>query len=164
METDDWDFLQRLTFGALIFGDPRPGDRSLPELIAGGDLDGDLYFVCWDKTILSELRPVPITDGELAQSDEEVKEKEYDPDWFSKGQSYISKVPTHHIGIDHLVCLFYTKANKVLDIKNSDAVSFSVAFKQALEVKKHNDRIYLPLSLWRDVPEKLHKYLTAIEE
>jgi len=163
MENMEWKFLQSLTFGALIFGDPRPGDRAMPELIAGGDLDGDLYFVCWDKVILSELCPIPITRDELVQTVEEVREAQYNQDWFDNGQTYISKVPTHHLGIDRLVCHFYNKANKVLDLRNPDAVSYSRAFKQALEVKKHGDRIFLPQYLWKDVPETLRHYLTADE-
>jgi hypothetical protein len=181
MESAEWEFLQSLTFGALIFGNPRPGDRAMPELIAGGDLDGDLYFdratpeliaggdldgdlyfVCWDQAILDDFHPIPITRDELVQTVEEVKEAQYDQDWFINGQTYISKVPTHHLGIDRLVCHFYKKAIEVSDIQNPDAVSYSRAFKQALEVKKHGDRIFLPQHLWKDVPEtSLCHYLTA---
>jgi hypothetical protein len=100
MANDDWDFLQSLTFGALIFGDPRPGHRSLPELIAGGDLDGDLYFVFWDEAILSEIRHIPIGDDELVKpSGAPVREKQYDPEWFSKAQNFISQVPKLHIAL-----------------------------------------------------------------
>jgi hypothetical protein len=181
MENTEWKFLQSLTFGALIFGNPRPGDRAMPdfiaggdldgdlyfdrampELIAGGDLDGDLYFVCWDKAIVDELHPIPITRDELVQTVEEVREAQYNQDWFINGQAYISKVPTHHIDIDRLVCHFYKRAIEESDIQNPDAVSYSRAFKQALEVKKHGDRIFLPQHLWKDVPEtSLCHYLTA---
>jgi len=161
MENTEWKFLQSLNFGALIFGDPRPGDRAMPELIAGGDLDGDLYFVCWDKVILSELCPIPITRDELVQTVEEVRVAQYNQDWFVNGQTYISKVPTHHLGIDRLVCHFYNKAIEMSDIRSPDAVSYSRAFKQALEVKKHGDRIFLPQYLWKEVPETLRHYLTA---
>jgi hypothetical protein len=180
MESAEWEFLQSLSFGALIFGNPRPGDRAMPELIAGGDLDGDLYFdrampeliaggdldgdlyfVCWDKAILDELHPIPITREELVHSVEEVREAQYNQDWFINGQAYISKVPTHHLGIDRLVCHFYKNAIEVSDIQNPDAVSYSRAFKQALEVKKHGDRIFLPQHLWKDVPETSRHYLTA---
>ena len=111
--------------------------------------------------IISELCPIPITRDELVQTVEEVREAQYNQDWFVNGQTYISKVPTHHLGIDRLVCHFYNKAIKVLDIRNPDAVSYSRAFKQALEVKKHGDRIFLPQYLWKEVPETLRHYLTA---
>jgi len=49
----DWKFLQGLPFGAIIFGNPsRCEEMTLPESIAGGDLDGDLYFICWNKCIV----------------------------------------------------------------------------------------------------------------
>jgi len=161
MENEDWDFLQSLTFGALIFGDPRPGHCSLPELIAGGDLDGDLYFVFWDEAILSEIRPIPIDDDELVKpSGAPVREKQYDPEWFSKAQNFISQVPKLHICIDHLVGLCYNESFKMEDIENPDAVGFARAYKQALDVKKYGDLIFLPRHLWSAVPEKLHKYLT----
>ena len=161
MANDDWDFLQSLTFGALIFGDPRPGHRSLPEIIAGGDLDGDLYFVFWDEAILSEIRHIPIGDDELVKpSGAPVREKQYDPEWFSKAQNFISQVPKLHICIDHLVGLCYNESFKVEDIEDQDAVGFARACKQALDVKKHGDLIFLPRHLWSAVPDKLHKYLT----
>jgi hypothetical protein len=53
MSDMDFDFLNALHFGGVVFGDPLPGHVPLPSLIAGGDLDGDLYVVCWDKKIVS---------------------------------------------------------------------------------------------------------------
>lgn len=46
------------------------------------------------------------------------------------------------------------------DIEDQDAVGFARACKQALDVKKHGDLIFLPRHLWSAVPDKLHKYLT----
>jgi RNA-dependent RNA polymerase len=36
---------------------PSTGDRPLCNMMAGGDLDGDVYFVCWDKCIMDHLTP-----------------------------------------------------------------------------------------------------------
>ncbi|KAL3827116.1 hypothetical protein ACHAXA_002351 [Cyclostephanos tholiformis] len=161
MENDDWNFLQSLTFGAVIFGDPKQGDRSLPELIADGDLDGDLYFVCWDETVVSQIRRIPITDDERFKPPEHDGGGKYDPEWFSKAQTFISQIPKLHIGIDRLVCLFYNECIQRDDIEDPDAVCFARSFKQALDVKKEGDLIFLPRHLWTVVPEKLQKYLTA---
>ena len=49
MHDNEWEWLQGLTFGALVFANPWRGDCPLPELIAGVDLDGDLFFACWEK-------------------------------------------------------------------------------------------------------------------
>lgn len=56
MPSSTWKWLNQLHFGAVIF--PRcqsSSELSLPETIASGDLDGDLYFTCWDANILSCL-------------------------------------------------------------------------------------------------------------
>lgn len=45
MNNTDWDFLCRLPFGGIIFGSPSGNQIPLPNLIAGGDLDGDYYQV-----------------------------------------------------------------------------------------------------------------------
>jgi RNA-dependent RNA polymerase len=34
---------------------PSTGERPLCNMMAGGDLDGDVYFICWDETIISHL-------------------------------------------------------------------------------------------------------------
>jgi len=34
---------------------PTTGDRPLCNMMAGGDLDGDVYFVCWDDGLTSHL-------------------------------------------------------------------------------------------------------------
>lgn len=34
---------------------PSTGDRPLCNMMAGGDLDGDVYFVCWDEALTSHL-------------------------------------------------------------------------------------------------------------
>ena len=34
---------------------PSTGERPLCNMMAGGDLDGDVYFVCWDERITSHL-------------------------------------------------------------------------------------------------------------
>ena len=34
---------------------PSTGERPLCNMMAGGDLDGDVYFVCWDQMILEHI-------------------------------------------------------------------------------------------------------------
>ena len=36
---------------------PSTGDRPLCNMMSGGDLDGDVYFICWDQNILQHLTP-----------------------------------------------------------------------------------------------------------
>ncbi|OAA72223.1 RNA-directed RNA polymerase (Sad-1) [Cordyceps fumosorosea ARSEF 2679] len=50
---------------------PSKGDRSLPSLLSGGDLDGDDYFVLWDSSLIPQIwntppmRSMPITPQDL---------------------------------------------------------------------------------------------------
>jgi RNA-dependent RNA polymerase len=30
------------------------GERPLPDMMSGGDLDGDMYFVCWEPSLIPE--------------------------------------------------------------------------------------------------------------
>jgi len=69
MSQGNWNFLCSLQFGVIIFSSPKSKNTpSLPEQISNGDLDGDLYFVCWDEQIMRSLwengntRPPQITD------------------------------------------------------------------------------------------------------
>jgi hypothetical protein len=51
-----WDWMRKLPFGAVIFGNPiKESEPTLPETIADGDLDGDLYLICWSKNIVSRI-------------------------------------------------------------------------------------------------------------
>ena len=53
MSDDNFKFLNSRCFGVIIFP---LCDDPLPSKIAGGDLDGDRYFVLWDNMILDHLR------------------------------------------------------------------------------------------------------------
>ena len=117
MEVEEWDWLSNLTFGAIIFGNPRPGDRALPELISDGDLDGDLFFVLWNRNILNQINDVPITDEELLADNESVKEESCcNPEWFSITQQFISKVPAFHSGVDQLVVSCFVSILKYMNM------------------------------------------------
>lgn len=40
-------------YNVVVF--PSTGDRPLCNMMSGGDLDGDVYFVCWNKCIIDHL-------------------------------------------------------------------------------------------------------------
>ena len=58
MSDEHWEWLLSLPFGGVIFS-TRGNGPPLPMVCAAGDLDGDLYFICWDAEILSYIRPRP---------------------------------------------------------------------------------------------------------
>jgi RNA dependent RNA polymerase len=59
LSNDDWDYLMRSPFGSIIFATPKVGIMPIPDINANGDLDGDLFFICWNDEILQSLNAVP---------------------------------------------------------------------------------------------------------
>ena len=160
MSQEDWEWLNSLHFGAIIFANPKEGQRPLPEIIADGDLDGDLYFVCWDKKLLACINPLPITDDDLRLSSETEKEdgSSYDDDWFEKAQEFVCNIGSS-VDVQALTGILYRKSEKIAkkkSIKHPDAVAYAKAYKQALEYKKHGRSIELPARLVHGIPAKYH--------
>jgi hypothetical protein len=94
-----------------MFGNPTPGERPFPELVASGDLDGDLHFICWNETILRQIRPEPSTDKERFLSAEDPKEKmerPYYPHWFGKAQQLMMDAAAHKDLSKLMGCLYRT--------------------------------------------------------
>lgn len=56
MTEEQWELLTSLPFGAVIFPDAEEGMLPLAAHIADGDVDGDLYFLCWQPDILAALK------------------------------------------------------------------------------------------------------------
>ena len=55
MSDDDWKLLCSYKLSTIRFGFPKANSTSLTCLIANGNLDGNDYFVCWDKINLDHL-------------------------------------------------------------------------------------------------------------
>jgi hypothetical protein len=52
----NWEWLQELSFGEVVFGNLKTkGETTLPETIACGDLDGDVYLIYWNKTVVGYI-------------------------------------------------------------------------------------------------------------
>jgi hypothetical protein len=74
MLASHWEWLKALPFGAVIFSTAGEGPP-LPERGMSGDLDGDLYLVCWDASICETVRPVQLaTLGGSSSSATEVRQ------------------------------------------------------------------------------------------
>jgi hypothetical protein len=73
MSDANWKEICSWHFGLILFAKPDPEDVPIPEILANGDLDGDLYLVLWDTQILSEV-------DERLYPDEEVDEQEQEND------------------------------------------------------------------------------------
>jgi hypothetical protein len=67
MSTEHWEWMLNLPFGGVIFSTQGNG-VPLPAICADGDLDGDLYFLCWADDILNYITPRPEPKASAAAS------------------------------------------------------------------------------------------------
>eukprot|EP00980_Cylindrotheca_fusiformis_P019273 scaffold6591_cov106-Cylindrotheca_fusiformis.AAC.3 len=159
MTTEDWDWLHNeLKFGVIIFSNPRKGMLSIPERIANGDLDGDLYLVCWDKEILDSMTAAPLQD-KISDDDGKLTTMPYNPDWYSDAQDIMVDAGLNN-EIGFLTGKLYKLGEKYADnsesgLKDPDANAFYSAYNQALEYKKHGRPIALPNHLIEAIPPQL---------
>ena len=171
IDDESWQSLQALPFGAIIFPFPKEGEKSLPECIANGDLDGDRYFCCWNKDILSHIKAVPITEDELLADEEEPKKKvsttsNSSVDWWRAAQERMSDIVAMQ-DLGNLISKLYTLSGKCADdnerdfMKDPDAQHFAKAYVYALENGKHGTKIELPRHLHDRLPPNLQSYLAV---
>jgi RNA-dependent RNA polymerase len=164
MPIDTWEWLHTLHFGSIIFANPKPGTVSLPAQIAAGDLDGDLYFICWAAEILQHIETEPI-DIDLPVEEDIKPEYPHDPEWFSQTQELMIDAPAIR-ALQALIGKFYTTAKKVADksemgMHDEDSIMYARAYKKALEIGKHGGQVYLPAHLHGKIPERFHKFLVS---
>ena len=170
MTEDEYEWLQKLPFGAVIFGFPGEGMLSMPERIANGDLDGDRYFVCWEKEILKHIKADEWVDKPVIKDDtndtliaHDSKSKPGGENWFSEVQEFLKDPSAREMG--HLIGKLYKESEKAADadkgrfMRNPDAEALADAFYQALENGKHGTAVLLPFHLWDRIPKSLHQYL-----
>ena len=160
MNEATWKWITALAFGGIIFGNPASLDEEpIPGRIAQGDLDGDLYFVCWNFEILSHCKAVRSVGLPLNRRDDAPASTPLvNPHWWRDGQERMSDLP-RLASMDSLICqLYHTWKQK--DTKG-DFVYFGRAYKNALDIGKHGGCVFLPHHLWGALPSSLHRYLTA---
>lgn len=165
MMHQDWAFLQSLCFGAVIFPSPPKGQAPMPTLIANGDLDGDLYFCCWDEEIIASTSRNVLFGRNASNSStsdddiREFREVPFDPEWLVQAQRRMADVP----GIARLQALkgILFKRMEECDDGSEYKRHFEDAFKESLDVGKHGGKIFLPAELWGMVDSSLHTQLTS---
>lgn len=165
MSQDDWDWLTNRNFGPIIFSNPRHGKKSIPERIANGDLDGDLYLVCWDKVVLSHMKnTVPLGD-ETSNDNGILSTMPPNVNWFQLAQKLMADYGQIN-DMGRLTGVLYRLAEKKakvsdLLLKDPDANALFEAFNQALEFKKHGRPISLPDRLHVEIPVNLQYLLES---
>jgi ribosomal protein L24 len=159
----DWDFLNSFAFGAVIFGNSRPGFQALPTTIANGDLDGDLFFVCWHEEIVERIEALPFFLSKAMPASELDEATVRHSDWLSRAQGIACDLGAA-ADIDRLVGTLYSLSKKFA--RNSQdgahdpaAVAFGKAYQASLDLKKHGGQVSLPSHLWVHLPPRFHKFV-----
>ena len=174
MSLQDWEWLKNIPFGMIIFGNSIPGNRPLPNCVAEGDLDGDLYFVCWSNEIITsvsslqpELSGMKVDDPGHPSSETPRDLPVQSEEWLSRAQHVAGNLATV-LDMQIVIGLLYN-ASKDLANESSqsfgdrDAISLGKAFIKAIDLQKHGGKVPLPEHLWKYVRVKrLHKYLEPL--
>jgi len=171
MTDSEFEWLENLPMGAIIFAFPSEGKLPIPETISG-DLDGDRYFLCWNKDILGSLknmkRYVEVNDPEAKSVKPSNTLSSSNENWLSDAQSRMESVENMEVlalvGKLFNLSKRFAMADDLLGIRNPDAEAFAEAFCQALDNGKHGCKIILPKHLHKEVPKRFQKYLTVPEE
>ena len=162
----DWDWLNSLPFGAIIFANPKKGAEPLPAQIASGDLDGDRYFILWDRAILQQVKTDPIVENAIVEEGDgnENNGKKPNHNWLKEAQQLMVDSASYQ-DLGALTGCLYKLAEKTADSSNlymrdPDAIAFANAYNQALEYGKHGRKIKLPKHLHAEVPARLRRLLS----
>eukprot|EP00934_Nitzschia_sp_Nitz4_P008830 Nitzschia sp. Nitz4//scaffold63_size106090//64408//66450//NITZ4_004396-RA/size106090-processed-gene-0.146-mRNA-1//-1//CDS//3329555993//8820//frame0 len=179
MSTETWEWLRSMKFGHVLFSVPRDRENAvpLPEACGNGDLDGDLYFICFHDKILSCLRRTfrhPRMIEDIAIQEEEIRQKrvnsqslprvcEGSPTWLEEAQKDMLDLANRNL-VGRLTGTLYTASNKVaLDAKegiwDEDARALAKAYKSTLEYLKHRTKVELPARLKGRIDKSLHDYI-----
>jgi hypothetical protein len=160
MTISDWNALRGLAFGGIIFGNSERGNQPLPSMIADGDLDGDLYLVCWNRNMVDALSIDSVEKSTEMMVDEEQTLRAWNASWFEDSQDKMSDIPNFvsiHKLIGHLYGLWSDEMEK--DPSSAKAKYLGRAFKVSIDVAKHGVKIPLPSHLWTLVKPEFHPFL-----
>lgn len=153
MLASQWAWLQTLPFGLLVFS--VRGERPLPEICGDGDLDGDLYFACWDE--LAVLRHLSPRDPSPNPRRLPSRRRSSRADAAGDGSldlravhAYLADRATLQapLEVGRIFRLWEaTVASKQLGMDDPDALLLADAYLGALNAGKHGDDTQLPLHL-----------------
>jgi hypothetical protein len=161
MSTSDWEFLSKKKFGAVLFGAPPPGQPSMPETIAQGDLDGDDYFICWDPIIVQDalIGDPPVIASKNNNSRRATPPDEEDDSWWIRTVEFMVDMESRKRS-QRLISALHTMWRKRLkEGMQQESRIFGRAFKESIDVTKHGGKVALPTELWKHIEYNLRCYL-----
>lgn len=150
MSSVTWDWLQDLSFGAIIFSTAGNG-MPIPMICAEGDLDGDLYFVCWDENIICSLKQRSLSHVLYTPTQPKQQSKSSrNPNWLRDAQAHMTdpSAKEEYAFIGKL----YKEMEKLhvsspQGMDDPDAIAYANAYVNALNRGKHGVEIDLPRHL-----------------
>ena len=166
MSPQDWEWLLSMPFGAIFYPDAPSGKKPMPSLLANGDLDGDLYFVCWDREVLASLKHAGMVEAMRYEQNTEPSTEPYEgrkaaaappenKQWLEKAQELMMDC-ARTSEIRSLISKLYNLSCKTADnhkhgqfMHHPDARAFAAAYAAALDYQKHCKPIPLPEHLLR---------------
>ena len=166
MSDADWNWMNELPFGAIIFSDAPEGMKPLPEMVADGDLDGELYFVCWNQDVLRNVKPEPVENIAVIDEPAIENEPQLNENWLEDAQQQMidaSKVQEMNELVGKLYNLIKGAAiaNEELVSYDPKAMAFANGYKYALQYSKHGGLVPLQAHLHDELPLRLQNYLTS---
>ena len=157
MEQEQWEYLASRPLGEIIFHNKKPFSEGigLPMMTGEGDLDGDLYFICWDENIILHYSNPMTQDTNDDESEDSSQaftflDDNYEPDddWLRKTQIHIAnpknKDDKKWIG------KFYNEL-KSGNYSATENIILGKAYKQCIDGQKHGGNIKLPDSLVKKI-------------
>ena len=153
----------RHLYNVVVFSSK--GERPACNMMAGGDLDGDVYFVCWDEQLLTHLKPEMIYPPQGYTKPTVLQEKPEGDTLADYFIFYLQKDVLGTISNLHLaVCDYYGRMGPM----HPDAIHLSHLASVAVDFAKHGEcvspkefvELYRILESWPDFMEKKMKPMT----
>lgn len=146
MSDHDWQAFSERHFGEVLFSNR---GIAIPEAISEGDLDGDLYYVCWDVSVIQHIKPVSLKKHPIEDRSKELSKKRepLGDNWFLEAQNYM--LSDDGAKAKQLIGKLYRAGEKVADesplgLHDPDARAYFKAYTQAIDAGKHGNAIDLP--------------------
>lgn len=165
MSISEWDFLCGYPFGQVVFSKVDAKFKPLPTVVGQGDLDGDMYLVVWDETLLFALQKskhVSVLRRWKFPIDDTESNKKLPPastSWLKETQKKMVETQSMRNQND-LTGKLFNHCMKKTDLFDEDTHFLSDAYKDSLDIRKHGGKVFLPPHLHELVPEKLRDALS----
>lgn len=130
----------RHLYDCLIFS--TNGSRPAPDQIAGSDLDGDKYFVCWDTDLIPLSTKTPTSYSGAKSKDSDVT--------YEQLIKYFSNYNASLVGT---VNNYWCKWADYAGVNSAQCIMLANLFSRAVDAAKSGENIQLPIEL-KEIPDK----------